>query len=72
MKSRSDRANILGARVENPSSMKFVITIHTPKRLYGAGLNVWDFVNSFVPFVDVQTDTGDVGEDKFTKYTLTV
>ncbi|NBV43011.1 hypothetical protein EBR96_09635 [bacterium] len=71
-KSRSDRGNIIGASVENPSSMKFVITILTPKRLYGAGLNVYDFLNSFGPFVDVEIDTGDVGADKFTKYTLTV
>ena len=75
-KSRGDRGYIVGASVENPSSLKFVITILTPKRLYGAGLNVHDFLRAFEPFIDLDIDTGYVGgssgDDKFTTYTVTL
>lgn len=69
-KSRSDSASILGYNVENPSRGKFIITVATPKALYGAGNNVYFFINGFMPFLDFSTESGVVGDEKFTKYII--
>lgn len=68
-KSKGDKGYINGYLIENPSSGKFVITVSTPK-FYGAGLNVYDFLMAFTPFIKLDIETGVVGEEKFTKYTI--
>lgn len=70
-KSRGDRGYIKGYLVENPSNGKFVVTVMTPKGLYGAGSNVFNFLLAFQPFIKLDVETGVVGEEKFTKYIIT-
>lgn len=73
-KSRGDRGYIKGYSIENPSTGKFVVTIATPKALYGAGLNVHDFLMAFTPFIKVRVAQFLIpdapGEEKFTQYTI--
>lgn len=69
-KSRGDTGYIKGYLVENPSTGKFVVTVATPKGLYGAGSNVYNFLLAFTPFINLDIETGIVGEEKFTKYTI--